>query len=107
MQQDDAASDVEARLNSTRRRITLLEKPEIVRQLTPELLAAIQTELMECRAEFEEKTLRILAEAKRDVNEILRMAAQERLSSEAQRINSWEQGTSTSSADDNVESVEA
>lgn len=72
-----------------RRRVTIFEREDIMKDVSPQLLAAIQRELVEMRADFERRE-----------DGLLQIAATERLDMERLRLQNqpreWETGSGTS-----------
>lgn len=71
------------------RRITIFEREDIMKDVSPQLLAAIQKELVEMRIDFEKRE-----------NSLLQIAATERLDMERLKLQNqpreWETGTGSS-----------
>lgn len=91
---DASAAEAAAPVRPPPRRLTIFERPDVILSLSPAAIVAIQQELVESRLEFEEKCQRLIADAQRNLVEIMRMNAQERLTSEAQRLKAnerWEE----------------
>ena len=76
------------------RRVTLLEQLDFVQKLTPELIVAIQRELLDQRMDFERQS-------ERRVSQLLMLAANERIDMERLRLetqNRWEEATGSTAA---------
>lgn len=81
------------------RRVTLFERSDMMKDVPPVLIAAIQRELVEMRLEYEGKIADCERRLDRRITDLLNLAATERLDMERLRLESrqnWETATGSS-----------